>query len=314
MNGSAYQLLALGVRYLFIAILAVVVLRAGLSLLGEHNRRKKRLRSLPDAGMVGEMRDLNSDSSYPLPREGVLGSGRGCDIRLPGLRRRHANFAFVDGKGLLITPCHHRGALLLDGQDVRRGGYALHGACLQAGNYQLRIRLFAGLKAPRRAQYAETWQPAGSEELYAPDYSQMTLVQPMNTEYPPAFYGEEPAQTYEPAPQRYMPPPPQPAPHQYAPAPQYPPVPPVQEAEEDDMPPPFVPVSYENDSARPSPQPYYAPPQYPPQQFVPQDVPEDDELPPPFEQSMYAQQIDQEDPLPDLQRVRHRRSERNRRV
>jgi len=304
MNSSAYQLLSLGVRYLFVAILAVLVLRAGLSLMHEHGKRKKRLRSLPDAGMVGEMRSLNSDSSYPLPREGVLGSGRGCDIRLHGLRRRHANFAFVDGKGLLITPCHHRSALLLDGQDIRRGGYALHGACLQAGDYQLRIRLFAGLKAPRRAQYAETWQPASGEELYAPDYTQLTLVQPLSTEYPPSFYGEESAPAWQPAPQ-------------YQPAPQ---------PEEEEDPLPFSQPMY---SANPTPAPqgnvyppqpvHYTQPMppvaYPPQeQYIPSEQIEDDELPPPFEQSMYQQQPDQEDPLPDMTRVRHRRSERNRRI
>lgn len=184
MDSHAYQLLSLGARYLFVFGIFMIVLRAGLILLSEHRRRKKRLRSLPDAGMVGEMCDIDSGKSYPLPREGVLGSGRGCDIRIRGLKRRHANFAFVDGKGLLITPCHHRSTLLLDGQSIRKGGYALHGAIMQAGEYQLRIRLFAGLKVPRKAQYAENWQPAYDEDLYAPEEVFFTPVQPEYIPYP----------------------------------------------------------------------------------------------------------------------------------
>lgn len=184
MDSHAYQLLALGARYLFVFWIAVIVLRASLSLLKEHGQRKKMLRNLPDAGMVGEMCDMDNGKSYPLPREGVLGSGRGCDIRIRGLRRRHVNFAFVDGKGLLLTPCHHRSTVLLDGQPIRRGGYALHGACLQAGEYQLRIRLFAGLKMPRRAQFAQAFEPAYEEDLYAPDELLFTPVQPDFVPYP----------------------------------------------------------------------------------------------------------------------------------
>ncbi|MBQ7455456.1 MAG: hypothetical protein IJS53_03335, partial [Clostridia bacterium] len=99
--------------------------------------------------------------------EGTLGGGRACDIRLRGLKRRQVDFAYVDGKGILLTPCHRRGDTLLDGEPIHRGAYALHGAILRVGGYTLRIRLFAGLNVPHPAQYQEQhWQPVFEEELY----------------------------------------------------------------------------------------------------------------------------------------------------
>ncbi|MBQ9196431.1 MAG: hypothetical protein IJ157_04225 [Clostridia bacterium] len=184
-----YQLLALAARALFILIAALTALRAALGLMNQHRARKKLLKQLPDAGMVGEMRDIESDKSYPLPREGVLGSGRGCDIRLKGLRRRHVTFAYVPGKGILLSPCHHRSSVWLDGVPLRRRAYALHGALLRAGGYTLCIRLFAGLDVPQLAMYQEHGQPAYEEDYYAPDDTQMA---PVRTPYGTYWQSQEP--------------------------------------------------------------------------------------------------------------------------
>lgn len=162
------QLLTLAARALFLLFAALVVLRTGFNLLRQHRARKRLMKQLPDAGMVGEMRDIETDKSYPLPREGVLGGGRGCDIRLKGLRRRQVNFAYVPGKGILLTPCHRRSATWLDGVAISRPVYALHGALLRVGGYTLCMRLFAGLDVPQLGMYEEPWQPAYDEDYYAP--------------------------------------------------------------------------------------------------------------------------------------------------
>ncbi len=176
MDHNAYQLLALGARYWFVLLAAVLVWRGAAALLHEHYRRKKLLKKLPDAGMVGEMRDIDNDRAYPLPREGVLGGGRACDIRLRGLRRRDIICAFVEVLGLLLSSGVCRGVVLLDGLPLVKGGYALHGAMLRVGGYTLRIRLFAGLNVPRPAPYEEHWHSAyEDEELYAPEYAAAQL-------------------------------------------------------------------------------------------------------------------------------------------
>ena len=275
MNNQTYQLIALGARYLFVFLAFLIVFRAGLSLLSEHFRRKKKLRNLPDAGMVGEMRDIDNDRAYPLPREGTLGSGRGCDIRLRGLRRRHVNFSFVEGKGLLITPCHSRSEILLNHAPIRKGGYALHGALMQAGGYTLRIRLFAGLNVPRAATYAEHFQPVYGEDLYAPDPYGLTPVMPYDDAPPPYDILQDAPpiyETYEPAPPVYQPAPP---------------------------------IAYQPW------QPEMAYSQSPLQEETEDDP---DQAPLPFETGMYAPRPAQEDDLimSSAPRVRRRRSERNR--
>ncbi|MBQ9299736.1 MAG: hypothetical protein IJ214_04420 [Clostridia bacterium] len=212
MPDNLYHLLALAARAFFILLAALVALRASLSLLNQHRARKKLLKQLPDAGMVGEMRDIESNKSYPLPREGVLGGGRGCDIRLQGLRRRQVTFAYVPGKGILLSPCHRRSATWLDGIALRRRAYALHGALLRVGGYTLCIRLFAGLDVPQLAMYQEHWQPASEDDYYAPDDTQLTPVRtPYGTYWQPQAYesdevplfdmmpqGQPPAQAYTP--------------------------------------------------------------------------------------------------------------------
>lgn len=217
MSESLYQLIAMAARPAFLILAALIVLRGSRILLSEHHARKKLLRRLPDAGMVGEMRDIESDKSYPLPREGTLGSGRGCDIRLKGLRRRQVSFAFVEGKGMLLTPARRRSATWLDGVPLSRPAYALHGALLRAGGYTLCVRLFAGLNVPDAAQLHDHWQPAYEEDFYAPDQTGMPSAQnpygvywpvqePASDEEVPLFdltppAPEEEAPPSEPAPQ-----------------------------------------------------------------------------------------------------------------
>lgn len=184
MPSGLYQIIAMAARPVFLALALLVALRAMGRLLGQHNARKRLLKRLPDAGMVGEMRDIESDRSYPLPREGVLGGGRASDIRLRGLRRRQVSFAFVDGKGLLLTPCHRRSATWLDGVPLTRPAYALHGAILRAGGYTLCIRMFAGLNVPDSAQLQNHWQPAFEEDLYAPEEIVFTPVEPPDMDWP----------------------------------------------------------------------------------------------------------------------------------
>ncbi len=226
MSESLYQLIAMAARPAFLILAALIVLRGSRILLSEHHARKKLLRRLPDAGMVGEMRDIESDKSYPLPREGTLGSGRGCDIRLKGLRRRQVSFAFVEGKGMLLTPARRRSATWLDGVPLSRPAYALHGALLRAGGYTLCVRLFAGLNVPDAAQLHDHWQPAYEEDFYAPDQTGMPSAQnpygvywpvqePASDEEVPLFdltppAPEEEAPPSEPAPQ------PEPAPAENA--------------------------------------------------------------------------------------------------
>lgn len=151
LTNTAYELLALGMRYVFLLLLLLLLLRAAFLMRKEQRSYRRTLRQLPDAGLVGEVVDLDTGKGYPLPREGMLGSGRSCDVRLLGLRRREVEFVFRQGLGLRLIPIHQKHHGLLDGEALgRKPAYALHGTVLEIRGLRLRFRLFAGLDMPKR--------------------------------------------------------------------------------------------------------------------------------------------------------------------
>ena len=168
MSGDAYEILALLMRYVFAVIGALIVFRSFIWLRKDARAYRKEMRSLPDAGLIGEMVDLDTGKAQPLPREGVIGSSRECDIRVKGdyVLRRHARFEFEEGKGLKIIPSR-RGLTLLGGVEMRGPGWALHGTQIGIGSHTLRVRLFAGLNVPMPAAYPEpdTILDAEDEEI-----------------------------------------------------------------------------------------------------------------------------------------------------
>lgn len=156
MSGEAYELLAMLMRYIFVIIGIVILFRAYRWMRKDARAYQREMRTLPDAGLVGEIVDMQTGESQPLPREGVIGSARDCDIRLkyPGVKRRHALFSFEEGKGVCFVP-RHRGVLMADGQQVAGRCHALHGTQLKMGDAVMRVRLFAGLDVPHPAQFAQ---------------------------------------------------------------------------------------------------------------------------------------------------------------
>ncbi len=155
MNNQAYELLALLMRYVFIIIGAVIVFRAFRWMRKDARAYKREMRSLPDAGLVGEIVDVNTGRAQPLPREGTMGASRVNDIRVKGegVMMTHARFEFVDGRGLKIIPAKRNARVFLGGNELKGPGFALHGTQVQIGASVLRVRLFAGLKVPQPAAY-----------------------------------------------------------------------------------------------------------------------------------------------------------------
>ena len=151
MGDTSYELLALGLRYWFVLLLFLTLLRAFWLMLENRREYNRTLRQLPDAGLIGEVVDLKTGKSQPLPREGLIGSGRGCDIRLSKLHRREMEFVFRPGLGLKLIPIHRKHKSILDGEPLNKAdSFALHGTVLELRGYTLRFRLFAGLDLPYR--------------------------------------------------------------------------------------------------------------------------------------------------------------------
>ncbi len=177
MPANVYEVISLGMRYVFTLLGVMIVLRTFSWLRKDRRQNHKRLRQLPDAGTIGVLvvvfgsKDLPEGTMISVPHEGVLGCLRGCDIVVPaeGVAKKHLDFTFVDGEGLYIhpyrgCPCTVDGVELRTKRDSRQ--YPMqHGSLLTIGEATLRLGVFAGLDVQ---QYVPT-EPVWSPEMYMPE-------------------------------------------------------------------------------------------------------------------------------------------------
>jgi len=166
-----YEILLLVSHWLFVFFAFMLFLFALAWHHADRREKRDRFKNLPGAGTVGELvvlsggDDLPRDTWFPVPREGVLGALRTCDLVVPcpGVRSQHLDFSWQDGTGLLIRPrtgCE----VLVDGMPVSRrsaGSDAplVHGSVLQVGTAVLRLQLFAALSHTNRTFVPQAQNP-----------------------------------------------------------------------------------------------------------------------------------------------------------
>lgn len=127
MSAETYELLALAGRYWF-AVLAVVIVYRAWRCAVQDNRRAKVLRDwTPETGCVGELIVISGGdrarkgTRLPVPREGLVGSGRQADVRLShrSVRKKHARLEEREG-GLLLSAVGAASLCREDGERVQR--------------------------------------------------------------------------------------------------------------------------------------------------------------------------------------------------
>ena len=109
MPQGAYELVALAMRYVFAALMVLIVLRAWRITLIDSRRAAALRRLSPQTGLSGELMVLEGDGlarrgmRYPVIREGMIGSSRRTDIRVrhASVRGKHAWFQLSED-GLTI--------------------------------------------------------------------------------------------------------------------------------------------------------------------------------------------------------------------
>ena len=134
MSQNLYELIALGARYLFAALMVLIVARAWRLTLIDSRRAQTLRRLSPETGLSGELVVLEGDEKarrgmrYPVIREGMIGTSRRADIRIrhSSVRRRHAWFQLTP-EGLSLRA--HAGAPMR-----RRGGQAARELLLRDGD------------------------------------------------------------------------------------------------------------------------------------------------------------------------------------
>lgn len=154
MSANAYELLALGMRYVFAFLMVVIVLRAW-RITHVDSRRARKLRRLsPDTGIIGEMLVVNGGERarpgmhYPVTLEGAIGSGRRADIRVrhSSVRSRHAIYQMTND-GLFVRS--HASARIRDGHGrVLREITLRDGEILRIGQVALMLVLTDADAAP----------------------------------------------------------------------------------------------------------------------------------------------------------------------
>ena len=164
LSGEAYEITALLMRYVFILLGALIVFRAYLWLQKDHRSFVKELRDRPETGSVGEIRDEVSGRSWPVYQEGLIGASSGCDIaiRKKNLKRRHAVYRLVPGKGLMIRPVR-RADVIVDGVRPKKEALALSNSVLCMGDAVLRVKLSRETGIPERTDMIP---PADAEDSW----------------------------------------------------------------------------------------------------------------------------------------------------
>lgn len=176
-------------RYLFPFLAVSLVLLLLFYLLSESRIRREKARMLPGGGTVGELvvlsggKNLDVNTWFPVPREGVMGAVRSCDLVIPcpGVRPKHLDFSWKDGIGLLVYP-HSGCEALVNGVPVtcksnRTPEPLVHGSILQIGSAVLRLHLFSALD--------NTTAPV---QPYTPELTAPVRPVPAAGSMPPASY------------------------------------------------------------------------------------------------------------------------------
>ena len=200
-----YSVLSVASRWLFAFFALMLLVFAFGWHRADRRENRERFKNLPGAGTVGELvvlsgsDELPRETWFPVPREGVLGSLRSCDLVVPcpGVRSQHLDFSWQDGTGLLIRPragCE----VLVDGIPVsRRGAYAdaplLHGSILQVGSAVLRLQLFAALSHTSRPFAPQMMPPEPGSAVCPPP-----VQPPVQGPYAAAGNWQMPQQAYMP--------------------------------------------------------------------------------------------------------------------
>ncbi len=188
-------------RYLFPVLAVTLVFLVLFFILYESRIRREKVHNLPGSGTVGELivlsgsRDLDANTWFPVPREGVLGSVRSCDLVIPcpGVHTKHLDFSWEDGTGLLIRPrtgCE----VQINGVPVTCRTHAAdvpltHGAVLQVGSALLRLHLFAALDST-----VSSFRPLPEERPSFPGPSAAFVPDSAQSQYavPPVPYDQAP--------------------------------------------------------------------------------------------------------------------------
>ncbi|MGI6005043.1 MAG: hypothetical protein ACOX88_06485 [Christensenellales bacterium] len=147
MTAQQYALLAGGMKYVFVLLFVIILVRTARSAWAEYRQEKLYQMRNPIGdtvvGFVSELDNWIDDGEWiPIGEETLVGSKMGCDIRLTGagVRPSHVRI-YTDSGGVLHVErlCAPGCELSLDGEPVVRRAAVPDGAHLSVGDTTLII-------------------------------------------------------------------------------------------------------------------------------------------------------------------------------
>ncbi|MDL2234591.1 FHA domain-containing protein [Christensenellaceae bacterium OttesenSCG-928-L17] len=147
MYETAYDLVALGMRYFFLALIVYILVRLVLHSLREYRavqEIKQHVRSFSPGYIEILAPEAHAGEIYHLRHENTIGSGKACDIRLEGagLASAHA-FLYLKKDGLYLAALGSRDPVLLNDKPVGKHEELLYTADeLRLGEVSMLLHLY----------------------------------------------------------------------------------------------------------------------------------------------------------------------------
>lgn len=157
MSGGLYEIIALAARYLFAALMVLIVIRAWKITIVDSRRAAMLRRMSPETGVCGEFLILTGNGKvrdgmrFPVIREGMIGSSGKADVRLRanGVHRTHAYFEFTK-KGLRLRD--HASARIYNARgEAKRELLLGDGAKITIGSVEMMLILTVAVDTPAEA-------------------------------------------------------------------------------------------------------------------------------------------------------------------
>ena len=219
LNANAYELLSLAMRYVFAALMVLIVIRAWRITFIDNRRANKLRRLSPDTGIIGEMMVVRGGEKarpgmhYSVTLEGTIGSGRRSDIRVrhSTVKSRHAIYQMTE-EGLFVRGHAHcrirdghgrlaRQLVLQDGEILRVGEVALLLVLSDGGSApeEIHRRILRKKRDMRIRQNIQVWNDIGDmdDSIFRPDADDLFESNPAGGFAGDDFYGANEPDPYD---------------------------------------------------------------------------------------------------------------------
>lgn len=146
MYESGYDIVTLGMRYFFIALILYILLRLILQSITEFKavqNIKRQVRGVSPGYLMATAPEELAGEVYRLRRENTIGRGKRCDISIPhsSLAQLHA-FIYEKQKGLYVADYGSHAGVLLNGEPIKKREELLYTQDeLQLGDLIFRLHL-----------------------------------------------------------------------------------------------------------------------------------------------------------------------------